>query len=84
MGLEVLVDGSGSALHRVQYVKTDCSGSFEVTNNSLAKAVVRIERNRALIDRLETAGGAALEMAGPRVVTAKANLTVPLVSESAQ
>jgi len=84
MSLEVLVDGSGSALHRVQYVKTDCSGSFEVTNNSLAKAVVRIERNRALIDRLETAGGAALEMAGPRVVTAKANLTVPLVSESAQ
>ena len=83
LGLEVLVDGSGSALHRVQYVKTDCSGSFEVTNNSLAKAVVRIERDRALLDRLETAGGAVLEMAGARVATAKANLTVPLVSESA-
>jgi hypothetical protein len=84
LDLDVSIDGSGSALQRVQYVKTDCSGSFEVTNNSLAKAVVRVERNRALIDRLETTGGAVLEMAGPRVVAARANLTLPLVSESAQ
>ena len=84
LGLDVSIDGSGSAIHRVQYVKTDCSGSFEVTNNSLARAVVRVERHGALIDRLETTGGAVLEMAGQRVVAAKANLTMPLASESAQ
>jgi hypothetical protein len=84
LGLDVLIDGSGSAIQRVQYGKTDCSGSFEVTNNSLANAVVRIERDRALIDRLETSGGAVLEMAGQRVLAVKANLALPLVSESAQ
>ena len=84
LGLDAWIDGSGSAIHRVQYVKTDCSGSFEVTNNSLAKAVVRIERNGALIDRLETTGGAVLEMAGQRVVAVQANLTIPLASESAR
>jgi len=62
--LEVAFDGRGATLHRFPYVKTDCTGSFEVTNNSLARATVRFRgRNRA-VEELETSVGAVLEMAG--------------------
>jgi hypothetical protein len=68
----------------LQYVKTDCSGSFEVTNNSLARATVRLERAGVLLEQMESNVGAVLEMAGQRVVGAAATLPMPLVSESAQ
>ncbi|MGB8581098.1 MAG: hypothetical protein WCD47_09775 [Candidatus Sulfotelmatobacter sp.] len=34
--LEAAFDGAGPCLHRLPYLKSNCSGSFEVTNNSLA------------------------------------------------
>ena len=62
--LHVAVDGRGSSLHRLPYLKTDCKGSFEVSNNSLAKAAVRIVRRDGAVEELETPTGAVLEMAG--------------------
>ncbi|MFZ0684221.1 MAG: hypothetical protein WAM89_01640 [Terriglobales bacterium] len=62
--LEATIDGAGQNVHRLPYLKTDCSGSFEVANNSLAKAVVRLERRGRLVGMLETDAGAVLEMVG--------------------
>jgi hypothetical protein len=45
-------------------VKTDCTGSFEVANNSLARAVLRLERRGRPDETLETRTGAVLEMVG--------------------
>lgn len=64
--LEVSVDGRGPAIHRLPYLKTDCSGSFEVANNSVASAVLRLERQGQPAERLATVGGAVLEMGGQR------------------
>jgi len=62
--LETLVDGSGAGIHRLPYVKTDCSGSFEVKNNSLASASLTIENRDGSMEQLETSGGAVLEIVG--------------------
>jgi hypothetical protein len=62
--LEGVIDGSGPGIHRVPYVKTDCKASFEVANNSLARAVLRLERRGRPVETLETASGAVLEMVG--------------------
>jgi hypothetical protein len=62
--LEAALDGAGPSIHRLPYVKTDCSGSFEVVNNSLAKAVLRLERPGRPVETLETSTGAVLEMVG--------------------
>ena len=66
--LEAAFDGAGPCLHRLPYLKTNCSGCFEVANNSLAKASVRIEQGlgqlRGAPTQLETATGAVLEMVG--------------------
>ena len=59
--LGVFIDGSGPGIHRLPYVKTDCSGDFEVANNSLAKAEIRLQRAGA-VEKLQTADGAVLEM----------------------
>jgi len=59
---ELNIDGSGS-VHRLPYTKTDCSGTFEVANNSRARATLTLR----LGDRsheLSTADGAVLEIAG--------------------
>jgi hypothetical protein len=64
--LEADFDGAGPSLHRLPYVKTDCSGDFEVVNNSLAKASVRLEQPGGAVEELETTSGAVLEMVGPR------------------
>lgn len=62
--LKAVLDGSGVSAHRLPYLKTDCSGSFEVANNSLARAELAFSRcGRPLIE-LRTDGGAALEMVG--------------------
>ena len=63
-GLEVAFDGRGPSLHRLPYVKTDCSGSFEVANNSLARATLVLRRAAQPVETLETAAGAVLEMGG--------------------
>jgi len=62
--MEVALDGSGSNLHRLPYLKTDCAGSFEVANNSLAKATVRLLQPGRPIEELQTRTGAVVEMAG--------------------
>lgn len=64
--LDVEVDGGGTSLHRLPYMKTDYSGNFLVANNSLAKATVRIQRPGELVEILETQDGAVLEMGGER------------------
>jgi hypothetical protein len=62
--LEAAIDGAASSLHRLPYLKTNCSGSFEVMNNSLSKATLRLERRGTLLETLETSSGAVLEMVG--------------------
>ncbi len=64
MRLEGVIDGGGPGIHRLPYVKTDCKASFEVANNSLARAVLRLERRGRRVETLETASGAVLEMVG--------------------
>jgi hypothetical protein len=65
-GCEVNVnfDGRGMSMHRIRYVKTDCSGDFEVTNNSLATAVLLFKGADGSVHKLETVGGAVLEAGG--------------------
>ncbi|MGB7929957.1 MAG: hypothetical protein WCF61_17545 [Terriglobales bacterium] len=62
--LEATIDGAGSSIHRLPYVKTNCTGSFEVANNSLARAVLRLEQQNRPVEVLETSSGAVLEMVG--------------------
>jgi hypothetical protein len=64
--LKATIDGGGPSLHRLPYRKTDCSGSFEVANNSLARATISLQRPGGSVERLETAIGAVLEMGGQR------------------
>jgi hypothetical protein len=64
--LEAAIDGHGPNIHRLSYQKTDCSGSFEVLNNSLARATVSLVRCDGSVERLETTDGAVLEMTGQR------------------
>lgn len=65
--LEVAIDGAGSGIHALPYVKTNCSGSFEVVNNSLAKAQVRLQKRGAPLAVLETNSGAVLEQGGKAI-----------------
>jgi len=62
--LEAAIDGSGPSMHRLPYLKTDCTGSFEVVNNSLASASLVIKSSGAAAERLGTATGAVLERVG--------------------
>jgi len=62
--LEATIDGCGASLHRLPYVKTNCSGTFEVSNNSLASAAILIRRPNGSVEKLETSKGAVLEMVG--------------------
>jgi hypothetical protein len=63
--LEANINGSGECLHHLPYLKTDCTGSFEVRNNSLAKARLRLQLPDRATEMLETDIGAVLEMSGP-------------------
>jgi hypothetical protein len=45
-------------------LKTDCSGTFDVTNNSLAVAKLILNRAGNAPFEWNTDGGAVLEMAG--------------------
>ena len=62
--LEVNVDGRGAGVHRLPYLKTDCSGSFEVVNNSYANATLKLKWPSQFAETIETRGGAVLEMGG--------------------
>jgi hypothetical protein len=62
--IEALFDGKGPSLHRLPYVKTDCGGSFEVANNSLARSSLSLKALDGRVERLETTMGAVLEMTG--------------------
>lgn len=62
--LHVRIDGRGHSLVRLPYTKTDCSGTFEVANNSLASGSLLLESAGRPLERLETNGGAVLEIVG--------------------
>jgi len=62
--LAAAIDGSGPSVHRLPYLKTNCSGSFEVANNSLATAALRVEDGKGSVEELETSTGAVLEIVG--------------------
>jgi len=63
--VEVELEGGGESLHRLPYVKTDCSGTFEVSNNSRARARVRLMRTGSGAgEEFSTEHGAVLEMTG--------------------
>jgi len=63
LSLHAVIGGRGPSLHRLPYMKTDCSGTFEVWNNSLASAEIVIEKSGGA-ETLETSGGAVLEIVG--------------------
>ena len=60
----VSVEGGGPSLHRLPYVKTDCTGTFEVSNNSRARALIRLDLRSCGEQQLVTEDGAVLEMTG--------------------
>lgn len=62
--LEVAIDGRGPGVHRVPYLRTNCAGAFDVLNNSLAGAVVRLLSPDGRVEELKTSSGAVLEFAG--------------------
>ncbi len=62
--LEAELDGAGPSLHRLPYLKTDCSGTFEVHNNSLSRAKIVLTARRRPAETVSTEAGAVLEMAG--------------------
>ena len=65
-GVELLaeIDGSGPLVSRLPYLKTDCSGSFETSNNSLARATLLLDKDGRQQERIDCNGGAVLEMVG--------------------
>jgi hypothetical protein len=62
--VEVSVCGREQFVHRLPYVKTDCSGRFEVANDSLASARMVLHRPGRAAEELTTDSGAVLEMVG--------------------
>lgn len=62
--LFAVIDGRGPSLHRLLYLRTNCSFSFEVANNSLAQATIDLARPGHSPEQLTTTGGAAIEMVG--------------------
>jgi len=59
---EATIEAREPGIHVLPYLKTDCSGTFPVSNASFANAVVRCGQNSSEI--LETMGGAVLELGG--------------------
>jgi hypothetical protein len=64
VAVDASFDGSGPNRHCVAYTKTDCTGTFDVTNNSLASALLRLKGTRGRVEEFSTGSGAVLEMAG--------------------
>jgi hypothetical protein len=66
--LEVDIRGREGFVHRLPYLRTDCSGQFEVANDSLAHARMVLQLPGRAREELTTDTGAALEMVGHRGV----------------
>jgi len=64
--VEVEIRGREGLVHRLPYLKTDCSGEFEVANDSLARARIVLLHPSGTREELTTDTGAVLEMAGKR------------------
>ncbi len=62
--LEMHVDGAGASLYRLPYLKTDGRTTFEVSNNSLARAKIMVRYPGEPETELVTDSGAVVEMAG--------------------
>ena len=62
--LHANISGRSGTTHHLPYLKTDCSGSFEVENNSLARAMIRLQIPSLPFEVLETSNGAVLEVTG--------------------
>jgi hypothetical protein len=58
--VEASIEGITPGIHEVAYTKTDGSGTFPVSNASIARAFVKLGQSEAL----ETETGAVLEMGG--------------------
>ena len=58
--IEASVEGVAPEIHELPYTRTDGTGTFPVSNASLARAIVKLGRSESL----ETATGAVLEMGG--------------------
>ncbi len=62
--LVAILDGTGLSTYRVAYLKTNCSGAFEVIHNSLTSAKLYLKPAGQPPVELLAPGGAGLEMAG--------------------
>jgi hypothetical protein len=62
--LVAAIDGSGPSLHRLPYLKTNCASSFEVANNSLARATLHLNLPGHPLETISTDGGVVVEMVG--------------------
>ena len=62
--VDVEIAGREGLVHRLPYVKTDCSGEFEVANDSLAIARLVLLLPGRAAEELTTDSGAAVEMVG--------------------
>ena len=58
------IAGRPEFVHRLPYVKTDCSGQFAVANDSLAVARLVLRLNGKTTAEMKTDIGAVVEMAG--------------------
>jgi hypothetical protein len=58
--IEVSIEGVAPGIHELPYIRTDGSGTFPVSNASLARAIVKLGRSESW----ETETGAVLEMGG--------------------
>jgi hypothetical protein len=58
--IEAFIEGLAPGVHELPYTKTDGSGTFPVSNASLARAIVKLGQS----ETLETGTGAVLEMGG--------------------
>ncbi len=62
--VEASIRGRERFVHHLPYVKTDCSGRFEVANDSLALARLILQLPGKAAEELITDSGAVLEMVG--------------------
>ncbi len=58
--IEASIEGVAPGVHELPYTRTDGSGTFPVSNASLARAIVKLRQS----ETLETGTGAVLEMGG--------------------
>ncbi len=62
--IEATIGEPGPGWHRLPYVRTNCSGSFPVMNNSFSPARLVLSDRDGSTETLQTSAGAVLEMVG--------------------